>query len=395
MRSLFRIATVAVATAGISIGLSASGFAADIVTTAVGAGQFKTLAAALGAADLVPTLQGPGPFTVFAPTDEAFAKLPEGTVASLLLPENKSKLVKILTYHVVPGNVSLKQAVKLDGATTVNGQRVDIAAGIEGVSVDAAKIVAADIECDNGVIHIIDSVMLPEALTIPEKATQAGTFNTLLAAVGAAGLAETLGGAGPFTVFAPTDEAFAKLPAGTVESLLEPENKSKLVDILKYHVVSGVVYSEAALSAKTAKTLNGSSVSIGVRNGKALVNEASLVALDIDAANGVIHVIDAVLLPPSTSQASSMTPAGAVNVSHMLTTAISQGVPVYNAGDHHGCAMIYENALDSCMSMPMESQLHHHVQSVLSSARRQHSSTDRAWTMRRGIDQLLTQLHGK
>ncbi len=395
MRSLARIAAVALSSIGMSIGLSTSGLAADIVTTATQAGQFNTLAAALGAADLVSTLQGPGPFTVFAPTDEAFAKLPEGTVASLLLPENKSKLVSILTYHVVPGNVSLKQAVKLDGAATVNGQRIDISAGLDGVGVDNAKIVAADIQCDNGVIHIIDSVMLPEALTIPEKAAEAGTFNTLLAAVGAAGLAETLGGPGPFTVFAPTDEAFAKLPAGTVESLLQPENKNKLVDILKYHVLSGVVYSEAALDAKTAKTLNGASVSISVSNGNARVNESNLVALDLEAANGVIHVVDAVLLPQATSQASSMKPTGAVNVSHMLTMAISQGVPVYNAGDHHGCAVIYENALNSCMSMPMDSQLHHHVQSVLASARRQHSATDRAWTLRRGMDQLQMQLNGK
>ena len=163
--------------------------------------------------------------------------------------------------------------------------------------VDGATVVATDIECDNGVIHIIDSVLLPADKTIPETADKAGAFKTLLAAVKAAGLADTLSGKGPFTVFAPTDEAFAKLPKGTVESLLKPENKQKLVDILKYHVVSGRVYSEDALKAKGAKTLEGSPVTISVRDSVAMINQSKLLSTDLDASNGVIHVIDSVVLP--------------------------------------------------------------------------------------------------
>ncbi len=211
--------------------------AADIVDTAVKAGQFKTLATALTSAELVDTLKSKGPFTVFAPTDEAFAKLPQETLTNLLKPENRQQLVAILTYHVVPGKVTAKDVVKLRGAVTVNGQRVDIQTDKDGVKVDAAKVLTTDIMCDNGVIHVIDSVILPATQTIPETAKAAGKFETLLAAAKAAGLAEALGGAGPLTVFAPTDEAFAKLPKGTVESLLKPENKGKLADILKYHVV--------------------------------------------------------------------------------------------------------------------------------------------------------------
>jgi transforming growth factor-beta-induced protein len=212
----------------------------NIVETAVEAGNFKTLAAALTAADLVDALQGDGPFTVFAPTDEAFAKLPAGTVETLLKPENKAKLTGILTYHVVPGKVLASQVVGLKGAKTLNGQRLDIA--VDGsVTVDQATVTATDIECSNGVIHVIDAVLLPADKNIPETAVAAGTFNTLVAAVKAAGLAETLSGEGPFTVFAPTDEAFSKLPAGTVESLLKPENKQNLVDIMTYHVVAGRV----------------------------------------------------------------------------------------------------------------------------------------------------------
>jgi uncharacterized surface protein with fasciclin (FAS1) repeats len=133
----------------------------DIVDTAVGAGSFKTLAAALGAADLVDTLKGDGPFTVFAPTDDAFAKLPEGTVDDLLKPENKDKLAGILTYHVVAGKVMSGDVVKLTEAETVNGQKVKIDAS-EGVKVDDATVTTADVECKNGVIHIIDAVILPK-----------------------------------------------------------------------------------------------------------------------------------------------------------------------------------------------------------------------------------------
>lgn len=134
----------------------------DIVDTAVGAGQFKTLAAALQAAGLVDTLKSKGPFTVFAPTDAAFAKLPKGTVESLLKPENKAKLTSILTYHVVAGNVMAKDVVKLDSATTVQGSDVSIEVKDGKVKVDDATVVKTDIECSNGVIHVIDSVILPE-----------------------------------------------------------------------------------------------------------------------------------------------------------------------------------------------------------------------------------------
>ena len=133
----------------------------DIVDVAVGAGQFNTLAAALQAADLVDTLKGDGPFTVFAPTDDAFAKLPEGTVESLLKPENRDKLVSILTYHVVPGNVYAADVVKLSSATTVNGSDVSIQVKDGAVFVDNATVVKTDIGASNGVIHVIDAVILP------------------------------------------------------------------------------------------------------------------------------------------------------------------------------------------------------------------------------------------
>lgn len=136
----------------------------DIVQTAIGAGSFKTLVAAVEAAGLVETLQGPGPFTVFAPTDEAFAKLPPGTVADLLKPENKAKLVAVLTYHVVPGKVMSTDVVKVNSATTVQGGNLAVKVDKGRVMIDNAEVVQADVLAANGVIHVIDTVMLPKAM---------------------------------------------------------------------------------------------------------------------------------------------------------------------------------------------------------------------------------------
>jgi uncharacterized surface protein with fasciclin (FAS1) repeats len=362
--------------------LTSAARAADIVDTAVSAGTFKTLAAALGAADLVETLKGPGPFTVFAPTDAAFAMLPEGTVETLLKAENKGQLTAILTYHVLPGRVLAKQVVGLKGAKTVNGQRVDIRVKDGSVMVDGANVTTTDIQCDNGVIHVIDAVILPADKTIPETASAAGTFSTLLAAAKAAGLADVLASEGPFTVFAPTDEAFAKLPKGTVESLLKPENKRKLVDILKYHVVSGRVYSEDALAAKSAKTLQGSPVQFNAKGDGAFINDAQLVATDLDAANGVIHVIGSVILPPEKG----------ANARRVIEDTVAQGASLFNSGHHAACANLYHSTMTQLMSSTMDGSLKSHMTSVLHAASAQHCDTDRAWTLRRGLDRMYSML---
>ena len=269
----------------------------NIVETAVAAGSFKTLVAAVQAAGLAETLSG-GNFTVFAPTDEAFAKLPAGTLEMLLKPENKAKLASILTYHVVPGKVMAADVVKLTNAGTVQGQRVDISAKGGTVTVDGAKVVTTDIACSNGVIHVIDSVILPNDKNIVEVAASNGSFNTLVAAVKAAGLVETLSGKGPFTVLAPTDAAFAKLPAGTLENLLKPENKKALVEILTYHVVPGVAaYSDQVVKMSEVPTVLGSPVKVTVKDGKVMLGNATVAIADVETSNGVIHAIDTVLLP--------------------------------------------------------------------------------------------------
>jgi uncharacterized surface protein with fasciclin (FAS1) repeats len=305
--------------------------ATDIVDTAVAAGSFTTLAAALEAAGLVETLKGEGPFTVFAPTDEAFAKLPAGTVENLLKPENKDQLVAILTYHVVPGRVLAADVVGLTSATSVQGEDIAVAVDGSNVKVNDANVTATDILASNGVIHVIDSVIMPPtmsagaAVTTTESMTGttamtetmemtataemttsniisvalgAGNFTTLAAALTAAELVETLQGEGPFTVFAPTDEAFAKLPAGTVEDLLKPENKANLIKVLTYHVVPGRVTAADVANLTAAKTVEGQDIAIKVEDGKVMINDATVTAADVMASNGVIHVIDTVILPP-------------------------------------------------------------------------------------------------
>lgn len=152
----------AVAALVVSMGSTTRAQGKDIVDTAVGAGQFKTLAAALGAAGLVDTLKGAGPFTVFAPTDAAFAKLPAGTVEMLLKPENKAKLTAILTYHVVAGKVMAADVVKVTSAKTVQGGAVAVKVTGGKVTIDAANVVTTDIAASNGVIHVIDTVLMPK-----------------------------------------------------------------------------------------------------------------------------------------------------------------------------------------------------------------------------------------
>ncbi len=163
MRSKKLLSTLAFAFFATAGSLVAQESKKDIVDTAVSAGSFQTLVAAVQAAGLVDVLKGDGPFTVFAPTDEAFAALPEGTVEMLLKPENREKLVAILTYHVVPGRVAAADVVKLDEAKTVQGQNVQIAVKDGKVRIDEATVVAADVQASNGIIHVIDRVILPES----------------------------------------------------------------------------------------------------------------------------------------------------------------------------------------------------------------------------------------
>ena len=296
----------------IAASLSSPEVTKTIVDIAVEDGRFETLVAALQAADLVSTLSGEGPFTVFAPTDDAFAALPDGVVAGLL--EDIPSLTEVLTYHVVSGTVLAETVVGLTSAATLQGEEVTIEVidpnrpplTIGNVMIDGATVLITDIIGSNGVIHVIDSVILPTEIaaslsspevtkTIVDIAVEDGRFETLVAALQAADLVSTLSGEGPFTVFAPTDDAFAALPEGTVDNLLA--DIPALTNVLTYHVVAGSVLAEQVAGLSSAKTLQGSDVGVSVMGGNVIIDNAMVVIADIIGSNGVIHVIDKVLLP--------------------------------------------------------------------------------------------------
>lgn len=282
-----------------------------IVDIAVQDGRFETLVAALQAADLVSTLSGDGPFTVFAPTDDAFAALPDGVVTGLL--EDIPDLTEVLTYHVVAGSVLADQVVGLTSAATLQGEKITIEVIDGNVMIDGAKIVITDIVGSNGVIHVIDAVILPTdivasisisedsmdaievAKNVVDIAVEDGRFKTLVLALQTARLVDTLVGDGPFTIFAPTDAAFGALPEGTVDSLLA--DIPALTDVLTYHVVAGSVLAEQVTGLSSATTLQGSDIVVSVVDGNVMIDNATVVIPDIVGSNGVIHVIDEVLLP--------------------------------------------------------------------------------------------------
>ncbi len=372
--------------------------------------SFNVLTGLLRLTNLDEVLKG-GSYTVFAPTDTAFASLPPETFRALLKPENRQTLIEILKYHVVAGDMT-SSSLKSGAFKTVEGANVDVNVGSSGVSVGGATVTQPDIKASNGVIHVIDKVIVPSAIattvtsmlgpnaltprsfseltssrssstTMSSRSTPMDTdsgsmtmspsstsmstgsgsmrmssgsssmstgsgstrmssgsgsmrmnsgstsmssgsgsssttmnsssttansnlvavaasnnsFKILTAALKATGLDQKLASGGPYTIFAPTDEAFDALPEGVVEELLKPENRDTLIKLLTYHVVQGEK-SSSTLQSGATETLEGASVEVNVSSSGVMVNDAKVVQPDIQASNGVIHVIDKVILPP-------------------------------------------------------------------------------------------------
>ena len=279
----------------LSMIISLSLTAQTVVDIIVDSEDHNTLEAAVIAAGLVETLSGDGPFTVFAPTDAAFAALPEGTVESLL-EDPSGALTDILLYHVASGTALSTDLSDGMMVTTLNEKSVTVTINDDGVFINDAQVTVADIVADNGVVHVIDAVLLPPTITITDIVVNSPVHETLEAAVIAADLAGTLAGEGPFTLFAPTDDAFAALPEGTVESLLQ-DPSGALTDILLYHVASGTALSTDLSDGMMVPTLNGNSVTVTINDNGVFINDAQVTIADIVTDNGVVHVIDTVLLP--------------------------------------------------------------------------------------------------
>jgi transforming growth factor-beta-induced protein len=361
--AIFAMAGIATAQDNPMVGGAAMFADRNIVENAVNSADHTTLVAAVKAAGLVETLQGEGPFTVFAPTNAAFDKLPDGTVETLLMEKNRDQLADILKCHVV-GAEAMSGAIvgMVDddggahpvptlGSCTLTATYEGDTIMLEDENGTMATVTIADVKQSNGVIHVIDAVMTPAASAegmqgsmesdgmgsddmgsddmamadgdnpmvggapmlaernIIENAVNSADHTTLVAAVKAAGLVETLQGEGPFTVFAPTNAAFDKLPDGTVETLLMDENKDQLTKVLTAHVVAGDL-SGAELMERTRanggrynmQTVSGDAITADLAGGKLYIidesgDAAQVTIADVDQSNGVIHVVDSVLVP--------------------------------------------------------------------------------------------------
>lgn len=282
----------------------------DVVQTALAVDDFESLAAALTRADLIGALQSEGPFTVFAPTDAAFGDLDPATLDALLTDDELlGALTNILLYHVVAGELTASDLsynpesifsgkVTTYYLETLSGADLMVEVSPLGVIIDGTSMVeVADVFTSNGVIHVIDTVLLP-----PEDIVGvaiAAEFDSLVSAVAQADLVDVLQSGGPFTVFAPIDEAFAALGSETLEALFDDANKELLASILTYHVIPGKIYSSEVMVGAEVATVNGASVTFGLNEeGGLTIDGADIIAADIRAFNGVIHVINSVILPP-------------------------------------------------------------------------------------------------
>jgi len=390
-----------------------------LIATAVADGRFTTLKAALDAARLTTFFQWDNKLTVFAPTDEAFAKLPEGTLDELLKPENKDRLVAVLSHHVHAGSKSLAEALSEGSVSTIEKTPLSVRFAEGRVKINEATLVQADIECSDGTIHVIDTVLIPELKrrTLLSTAQEAGIFTTLLAAAKAAGLESALVGEDELTVFAPTDDAFAALPEGTVENLLQEENRQQLVDLLTSHIVSGKVSAGDALNASTAKSIGGTDLTFAIQDGLFTVNGSVIRATGIEGGNGTIHVISSVIgfsetetcatgeecqsEPASPSTTSNTrestshpmaTAASAQSASHLIVAAIERGVPLYNSGSIAACADVYEECL---LALSRNERLDTKLRALLgqvAAAGKEKDPDNRAWFYRHTLDEVMALL---
>lgn len=224
---------------------------------------------------------------------------------------------------------------------------------------------------------------------IVSLAGQAGTFKTLTAAAEAAGLVEFLKGQGPITVLAPTDEAFARLPAGTLESLLKPENRERLGRILQYHVLAGRVTARNVAGLDSAKTVAGPEVKVTFTDGQLRINQARVVKTDLQARNGIVHVVDQVLLPPEMEPPTPGQAEANSSAAKVVRRAIERGVPLYNGGDSKACTAVYEVAALSLSERPdLPGPVRQRLKEALAQVPHVQGWSDRAWTLRRALDEV-------
>lgn len=331
--------------------------------------------------------------TIFAPSEEAFAKLPQETVEFLVSPQGKDSLRSILSYHIVSGVRQSKDLLNTRSLLTLNGQNLDVDLD-DGLSISGAKVDIVDVPFDGGVVHVIDTVLIPESKSILELATQTDKLSTLVAAVSAAGIGDQLGSDnGPWTVFAPVNSAFSKLTDGVVEELLKPANRAQLIDLLGLHVVPGRISSSELLTNQRARTYFGNQIEFSIKNGQITVQGARIIAADIQASNGVIHLIDRVIIPTETKNPAQASPVRSdlnSEAVRMYELAIRRGTPLFNEGQPKACAFVYEITIEAMVAFGSDNLDPRGVERLrmgLAEGELNNDWTERAWIYRQALDE--------
>ena len=338
--------------------------------------------------------------TVFAPTNDAFAKLPREQVEFLTSAKGKTTLQAILKHHVVAQSIESSALLDRRRLKALSGQSLEI--DPSALTVDGARLVATDVAFDGGFVHVIDGVMLPELRSIEEIVAEDDRFSTLRAAITAAGLGPQLGAQnpGPWTLLAPSNKAFAAVPADALKSLLE--DRPALTAVLAAHVLPTAIRREEMLAQGSARTLMGDgTVAFALESGAITVDGARIEVADIEAANGVIHIIDRVLPARSAATATASasaapaSPQRAQRAAAVLELAIERGVPRFNAGDTASCAALYELAIASVVLLG-EDAIGASANAELAKALEQGAShqdaSERAWIYRRAMDRVLERM---
>jgi uncharacterized surface protein with fasciclin (FAS1) repeats len=335
--------------------------------------------------------------TIFAPTNEAFAKLPPEQVKFLTSPEGTPTLQAILKHHVVARSFESSALLDRRRLKALSGQSLEIDPA--ALTVDGARLVATDVAFDGGLVHVIDGVMLPELRSIEEIVAKDDRFSTLRAAIDAAGLGPQLGARnpGPWTLLAPSNEAFAAIPAEALQKLLQ--DRPALTAVLAAHVLPTAIRRDEMLAQGSARTLMGDgTVEFALASGAITVAGARIEVADIEASNGVIHVIDRVLPAPSaarTTAAGTPSPERSQRASAILELAIERGVPRFNAGDTSSCAALYELAIASVVLLGEDAvspSAKAELAQALEEASAHHDASERAWIYRRAMDRVLERM---
>lgn len=368
-------------------------------------GQFATFLKLAEAAELATLLEGQQFHTVVAPTDRAFDALPAGTVAALLRPEHRAKLEALVKFHVISGNHSAGALSNRRHISALNGQRLKLDVDGLTLKVAGAPLAMPSIACSNGMLHGVDELLLPVADDLTGVLEVEGQFSTLIQLLKQTGLHDALAdGDDVLTLFAPTDEAFERVPTDLLARLVQPENEQLLKSVLMHHIGEGRLYSQALLSGEAPRSLEGSRLDPAAIAAQSGQGQQLIATTDLEATNGVVHKVNRVLLPPRiettllkpverTAQSPDAAPRARWQAA--LETAVADGKQLYQDGAHAACADRYEETIRQLLQTTDEAELPQArtaLLDALTASDRQETSTGRAWVLRRGINRAYGEL---